>query len=194
MRVPSLLPLLTVTVLAGCATESPQPSSHETAFRGAGAADPARDLTLQARAMPAVEVASPVELSRPAPEAPRRASTSRKPVAAPAPAPVPVPEASPAPAFREAVAVVTMDVAPAEEVALGAGQELAPGRTVTLIPASSGPSSAPAEPSWVPTGPGRGVIIEGGGGGGGKCRPRGGGRGIGIAGRIPHGVPGLRLR
>ncbi|MBA3892501.1 MAG: hypothetical protein H0X69_02240 [Gemmatimonadales bacterium] len=195
MRVPSLLPLLTVAALAGCATESPQPSSHESAFRGAGAADLARDLTLQAGAMPAVEVASPVELSRPAPETPRRASTSRKPVAAPAPAPVPEapPAELPAPAFSEAVAVVTME-APAEEVALGAGQELAPGKTVTVIPASSGPSSAPAEPSWVPTGPSRSVIIEGGGGGGGKCRPRGGARGIGIAGRIPHGVPGLRLR
>ncbi|CAN5751174.1 hypothetical protein BH24GEM1_BH24GEM1_26610 [soil metagenome] len=196
MRVPSLLPLLTVAALAGCATESPQPSSHETAFRGVGAADLDRDLTLQAGAMPAVEVASPVELSRPAPEAPRRASTSRKPVAAPAPAPVPEapPAELPAPAFSEAVAVVTTEEALGEEVALGAGQELAPGKTVTVIPASSGPSSAPVEPSWVPTGPSRSVIIEGGGGGGGKCRPRGGARGIGIAGRIPHGVPALPLR
>jgi hypothetical protein len=61
-----------------------------------------------------------------------------------------------------------------------------------VIPASAG-SSTPveAEDSWSGPRPARGILV---GGGGGRCRPRGGVRGIGIAGRIPIGRPGLRLR
>jgi hypothetical protein len=198
MRAASILPLaFTAAVLAGCAAESHHTSNQETASRGVeGTGPPDRDLTLQAPAMPAVEVASPVELSRPAAEPARRPRLSPKP----APAPVPVPEAAPAgqaaplPVPTVAVAEVLAEPAPGEDVAVGAGRELAPGKTVTVIPASSGPSSAPEDPSWATAGPGRGMIIEGGGGGGGRCRPRGGVRGIGIGGRIPIGVPGRRLR
>lgn len=187
MRAASILPLaFTAAVLAGCAAES-SPTL------------PDRDLTLQTPATPAVEVASPVELFRAAPEPrpARRARISPKP--APAPAPDPVPEAAPAaqaaaPVSAMAVAEVLAEPAPVEDVAEGVGRELAPGKTVTVIPASSGPSSAPEEPSWAPAEAGRGMIIEGGGGRGGRCRPRGGVRGTGIAGRIPIGVPGRRLR
>ena len=200
----SILPLaFTAAVLAGCAAESSQIWNQETASRGVeGTALPERDLTLQTAATPAVEVASPVELARPAsePRPARRTTISPKP--APAPVPDPVPEASPAtqasmlvPAV--AVAEVVAEPAPpvVEDVAVGAGRELAPGTTVTVIPASSGPSSAPEDPSWATAGPGRSMIIEGGGGGrGGRCRPRGGVRGIGIAGGIPIGIPGRRLR
>ena len=202
MRAASILPLsFMAAVLAGCATESPRSSNQETAYRGVEGADlPERDLTLQTPATPAVEVASPVELSRAAPEprGARRPRISPKPAAVPAPDPVP--EASPVaesvvPVPSVAVAEVLAEPAPVEDVAVGVGRELPPGKTVTVIPASSGPSSAPEDPSWAPSGPGRSMIIEGGGGGGGgRCRPRGGVRGIGIAGRIPIGVPGLRLR
>ena len=187
----------TAAVLAGCAAESPRSSNQETASRGvAGTALPDRDLTLQTPAMPAVEVASPVELSRPAPEPrpARRARISPKPASAPAPDPVP--EAAPAaqaaaPVSAAAVAEVLAAPAPVEDAAVGAGRELAPGRTVTIIPASNEPSFSPEDTSWVSATAGRGAII---GGGGGRCRPRGGVRGIGIAGRIPIGVPGRRLR
>ena len=175
----------TAAVLAGCGSESPQTANQETASRGAeGTAVPERDLTLQTPAAPAVEVASPVELSRVAPEpkTARRARVSPKP--APAPAPDPVPEA--APAAPAPVADSTVAVAD-----VGDGRELPPGRTVTVIPASSGPSFPPEEPSWAPAGPGRSTFI---GGGGDRCRPRGGVRGIGIAGRIPIGIPARRLR
>jgi hypothetical protein len=201
MRAASILPLAFIAaVLAGCAAESPQTANQETASRGGeGTALTNRDLTLQTATTPTVEVASAVELSRatPEPKPVRRARLSPKP--APAPAPDPVPEAAPAaqaaaPVPAVAVAEVLAEPAPVEEVAVGVGRELAPGKTVTAIPASTGPSSVPEDPSWGPAEAGRGTIIEGGGGRGDKCRPRGGGRGIGIAGRIPVGVPGRRLR
>lgn len=200
MRASSILSLaLTAAVLGGCAAGPPGKSHQETASRSAGdTVLPGRDLTLQAPATAAVEIASPVELSRPAPE-PRPAQRARiAPKPAPAPLPDPVPEASPAaqgavPAV--AVAEVPAESGPVEEVAVGAGRELAPGKTVTVIPASSGPSSGSEDASWAPVGHTRGMVIEGGRGGrGGTCRPRGGVRGIGIAGRIPIGVPGRRLR
>jgi hypothetical protein len=188
MRTASMLPLaFTAALLAGCAAEAPRPSGH-----------PDRDLTLQTPTTPAVEVASLVELSRPAPE-PKPARRQRlSPKPAPAPTPDPVPEASPAfesakPVPAVAVAEVLTQPAPVEDVAVGAGRELAPGTTVTIVPVSSGPSSAPVEPSWAPTRSGRGMIIEGGGHGD-RCRPRGGGRGIGIAGRFPIGARGGYLR
>jgi hypothetical protein len=202
MRAASILALaFTAAVLAGCAAESPQTANQETASRGVeGTALPERDLTLQTTATPAVEVASAVELSRPAaePTPVRRARISPKP------APAPVPEAAPAaqaavPDLSVTVAEVLAEPAPVEDVAVGVGRELAPGKTVTAIPASTGPSSAPEDPSWAPPEASRGMIIGGGGGHGDKCRPRGGVRGggvrgIGIAGRIPVGVPGRRLR
>ena len=202
MRAASIFPLaFTAAALLGCAAESSHTSNQETAFRGAeGANSPDRDLTLRTTALPAVEVASPVELARaaPDPKPARRARISSKP--APAPAPDPVPEAAPAaqaavPVPAVAVAEVLAEPAAVEDVTVGVGRELAPGKTVTVIPVSSGPSAAPKEPSWAPSARGRTMIIEGGGGGrGGKCRPRGGARGIGIAGRIPIGVPGRHLR
>jgi hypothetical protein len=197
MRAVSMLPLaFWAALLAGCAAESPRPSHLETASSGAETGLSDRDLTLQTPAMPAVEVASAIELSRPMPE-PRPAPRPRiSPRPAPAPTPDPVPEASPAdqsvlPVPTVAVAEVIAEPAPVEDGA-GAGRELAPGKTVTSIPVSSGPSLAPAEDdSWAPATRARGIMV---GGGGDRCRPRGGVRGIGIGGRIPIGVPGRRLR
>jgi hypothetical protein len=196
MRTVSMLPLaVAAVVLAGCAAESP--SKDETATSRAGETiQPERDLTLQAPASPAIAVASPAELSRPAPMAPpTRPIVSRSP-RKPAPAPAPVREEAPAveapaPAPAITVPVVAPQPAPVEDVAVGAGRELAPGKTVTAIPASSGPAYAPeADDSWLPEGPARGIMV----GGGDTCRRRGGARGIGIAGRIPIGVPRPRLR
>ena len=69
--------------------------------------------------------------------------------------------------------------------------DVEPGKTVTIIPVSSGPS-VEADPgdSWVPSEPQRGVIL----GAGGTCRRRGGGGGIGIAARFPVGAFSPRLR
>jgi hypothetical protein len=203
MRMTNTFPLAcTVALLAACAAEAPRSLPGETASSGA-AADaptntPSRDLTLQLPAAPALEVASPVELSRPDPKptpAPRP-KVSRRPAPAPAPAPKPVAEVSPSPAVVPipSLPVTEVGAQPVEEesAAAGSGRELAPGKTVTVIPASAG-SSTPleAEDSWSESGPARGILV---GGGGGRCRPRGGVRGIGIAGRIPIGRPGLRLR
>ena len=196
MRTVSLLPLaVAAVVLAGCAAETP--STRETATTGAGESIlPERDLTLRSPATPVVAVASPVELSRPAPKVrPTRRIVSRrsaKPATVPAPRRDPVPAVeAPAPAPAVAVTEVAAEAAPVEEVAVGAGRELAPGKTVTVIPVSSGPSYAPeADDSWLPEGPARGIVV----GGGDTCRRRGGARGIGIAGRIPIGVPRHRLR
>jgi hypothetical protein len=196
MRAASILPLaLTTALLAGCAADSSRRSNQETASRGAERAElPDRDLTLRTPATPAVEIASPVELSRALPEPPR----ARRPKISPKPVPAPTPDRPPeaSPDAEAAVPASTLaEPAPVDDATAGAGRELAPGKTVTVIPASSGPSSSsPEDPSWAPEGPGRSVIIGGGGGRGGKCRPRGGVRGIGIAGRIPIGVPGRRLR
>jgi hypothetical protein len=186
-------------VLTGCGADSPRPSNQETASLGAnGAGNNDRDLTLQAPTNLAVEVASPVELSRPAPEAKPQRRPRISPRPAPAPAPDPEPETSPAtesamPAPAVAVAPVVADPAPVEDVAVGVGRELPPGKTVTAIPASSWPSSAPEDPSWEPVGPGRGLIVEGGGRGGGTCRPRGGIRGMGVACRIPKVIGGRHV-
>jgi hypothetical protein len=186
MRPAATLPFaLAAIVLAGCDAEVPSTASVQ------------RDLTLQSPATPMAQVASPVELSRQTPEVTGRPAGPRKqakPAAAPTPEPVPaVPPAAaePAPAPVSVVAEVAAEEAPIEDAAVGAGRELAPGTTVTAIPVSSGPSYTPeADDSWLPTGPARGIVV----GGGDTCRRRGGGRGIGIAGRIPGGVPRHRLR
>ncbi|MBA3317112.1 MAG: hypothetical protein H0T50_03355 [Gemmatimonadales bacterium] len=198
MHAASVLSLAFAAALLGCAAESPNPLPDETASARADESSlPARDLTLRSPATPSLEVASPVELARPRvePQPARRRVRTPRPALAPSPAPVPAsPVKDPAvlvPALSPAL--VLADPAPVEDVAVGAGRELAPGKTVTVIPASAGPSSAApdTEEGWAPSQPARGVMV---GGGGGRCRPRGGVRGIGIAGRIPLGIPGRRLR
>lgn len=195
MRAAFLLPLaFTTALLAGCGSAVPRPPEQETATRRGALPD--RDLTLRAATPAAVVVASPVELARPV-TAPRRTS---RPAVARKSAGVPTPERPPAaapvaaePVAAEPVAAAAAPVEPApEERSAGAGRELAPGRTVTLVPASSGPTvEADEDDSWLPSERPRGVL---GGSGGGTCRPRGGMRGTGVAGRIPVGPPARRLR
>jgi hypothetical protein len=180
MRTLLLLPLAVAVALAGgCRAASD--GTDETASRA-----PQRDLTLgQADAAP-VLVASPVELARepvqrrasPAPQPDRRAVAARSEVARE------TSPAAPAPAADSLVpkATATADDASAEPDPYA----LAPGQTVTVIPASSGPSS---EPTWTDQGPPderRGTTIHRGGRGG-DC----GGRG---PGRHPGGVSGPDLR
>jgi hypothetical protein len=99
-----------------------------------------RDLTLVAPA-PNLEIASPVEVKRPQPQV-TRARAPRRHVSAPKSITLDVdlepirPAVAAQPSLRPAV------TAP-EPVN---GRELPPGKTVTLIPASSGPSTA-ADPS-----------------------------------------------
>ncbi len=191
MRTPLLLALaFTAGAWMGWGAEHPRGSVHEeTASTG-------RDLTLQAPRVPAAEVASAIELGRPEP-APAPARAHHRPATAkPAPrAPAAEPVAEPATVPTVAMAAVPEAAAepapaPVDDAAAG-GRELAPGKTVTIIPVSSGPS-VEADPgdSWVPSEPQRGVIM----GGGGTCRRRGGGGGIGIAARFPVGAFSPRLR
>jgi hypothetical protein len=188
MRTAFLIPLaFTGFVTVGCRSEASKTSDREeTASRTTAA--PERDLTLSGPRIAETEVASAVELGLPKPvPAPTRAHRPR-PKPAPAAEPEPVSAAEPvsAPAVSEALA----DPAPLEDAAAG-GRELAPGRTVTIVPVATGPSVAADEgDSWLPSEPSRGILV----GGGGTCRRRGGGGGIGIAARFPVGIPTLRLR
>ncbi len=182
-----LLPLALTALVLGCASESVSPPAGSGVSR--------RDLTLRAPSAPQLEVASAVELGRPMPEPQpsRRARISPKP--APVPKADPIPDAAPAfeaaaPIIVPAVAEAAVDLSPAD-ASSGSGRELAPGRTVTIIPVSSGPSSAmPEDDSWISTERSRGIMVRGGG----TCRPRGGVRGIGIGGRIPVGLRDGSLR
>ena len=194
MRILALFPLAIAAAAGGCGSDVPM-VPEESGTRGAAA--PERDLTLQAPAAAVVEVASPVELSRPAPES---KSPAARPPARPKPAPVPLPEPEPEAALVAEVEPVVLPTAAIAEAAVepvpeeqpaADGRELAPGKTVTVIPASNGPLiEADGDDSWLPSERARGII----GAGGGTCRPRGGVRGIGIAGRIPVGIPARRLR
>jgi hypothetical protein len=186
---------LIAALLAACATESTSSSDEKAATAGV-TATPARDLTLQAAAVAEVEVASAVELSRSSPPVARDTRPKASPKRAPAATPDRVPEATPVAEVAAVVAAMSVAEVPAapppvEDAADAGGRELAPGRTVTVVPASSGPSAAPEEPEWVPERH-RGIIMMGHPGD--RCRPRGGVRGIGIAGRIPVGIPGRRHR
>lgn len=175
MRTLLLLPITAaVVVTVGCVSQGREP---------AAVSQPKRDLTLPAQ-VTEVAVASPVELQQvrtphralrpslrvtrsatarhPKPEAPKVMTA----VLASSPTVLPVPQPVSAPASTEAE--------PAND------RELLPGKTVTVIPASSGPSSAP-EPAAGEFPTRRGWGMGGGSGmGGGGCRGRG--PGIGIAG------------
>lgn len=180
---------LSLGLAAGC---GPRPAGVAEE-RAATRASDARDLTLRsAAAPPAIAVASPVELGRP--ETPRRQTSRRRSVPRPAPArseiapkapaaevPEPVAVLAPAPA---PVAVAAIDMAAAVEPAPAPNdRELAPGETVMVIPASSGPADGGIGDVALPTQPGRAFA---GGARGCPHPPRGigGGRPIGIS-RLP---------
>ena len=163
MRIVMLLPLALAAVAAGgCRTAS---EGTEQASLGV----PQRDLTLQQTPAPEVEIASPVELAR----APTERPTTQRPRRAHRPAPAPHPEAN---ALGDAPATLSPTPAP---TALAASapeaadpHALAPGQSVTIIPASSGPTTPEDWTDQRPSGRERGVEV-GGGGHGGRCKPRG---------------------
>jgi len=174
MRPAFLLPFAVAAGLAACGS-----GPDDTAL--ASRRVPERDLTLQQATSPDLEIVSPVELGRVSalPASTRRApqprTTKRTPRAVtvstqPAEAP------APAPATTEAS---TTSLATAEAEAPDP-HALAPGQTVTILPASGGSSAA--EPSghgdWtdrLPPDRGTGTSIHGGGGG--HCGGRGHGGG-----------------
>ena len=132
---------------------------------------PHRDLTLSTSPAPSTEVASRIELAvsptthrarRTRAAAPVRVTAEPEtPVATRVPAPVaaaPAPAPSPAPVAEAPQADAT-------------GHELAPGRTVTIIPVSAGESSPGGGGGWseVPAPRTGGVTFIGGRRGGGHC-------------------------
>ena len=179
MRAVFLLPLAVVAA-AGCGSAKPRQTASVSE----------RDLTLSTSATEA-EVASPLELQRPAPpetkqvvgRTHRRAAATFQPTIVPAVlretiAPVPV-------AATPAAGAVSVVAEPADP------HELLPGKTVSIIPASSGPTPTtdnPRDPREVRGGMG-GTIGIGGGGHGGGCHGRGGGgSGMGGGGSVPPAI------
>jgi hypothetical protein len=169
MRTAILLSIgLAMTVILGCGPEA----KDETAL-----AVPERDLTL-ATAAPHVEIASAVELGqlRAQPRVARQSRAARRPASAPRATRA---EARSAPATPAQVIAPTRPVTefttPVSDVVND--RELPPGKTITIIPASSGPSSAAEPTDEFPTIERRGGVIRGG-----RCPPRGR-PGIGIAAR-----------
>ncbi len=168
MRSLALLSLTAfTTAMLGCGSERREQVT---------ASIPDRDITRPAPA-PEVEIVSPVELrQRPAHQTIRPARSPRRP-AAPRPA-APRPASAESGRTLEIAARPALMVTPPITAAEPANdRELLPGKTITLIPASSGPS---AEPSWngeTPTVRGGAFVVRGGG----RCPRRGRGPGIGIA-------------
>jgi hypothetical protein len=178
MRGVFLLPFpVVVAVVAGCGSEVREQAALSV---------PQRDLTLPAQ-VPEVEIASPVELQaiRAQQQTVRPSRRARRPASAPRPSSI---EPKPTPKALAAAPVLTLPTfdsvaKPASTAAEPANdRELPPGKTVTLIPASSGPSTASEGDDEFPTARG-GTIGLGGGRGGGPCPPRGPGRGIAGPGR-----------
>lgn len=172
MRTLLLLPFaLAACAVTGCGNGSD--GTEQTAFQV-----PRRDLTLQETQAPKVEVASPVELAR-APvqrRAAYRPQRARMAARTPRPAAVQPAPAAPAPAPARAR---TDSMSLASSVEPPDPHALAPGQSVTIIPASSGPPSegSSSAPDWTDQRPGdggHGPTIRGGGHGG-RC----GGRGTG---------------
>ena len=175
MRTDFLAPLTAlVAVVAGCGSQA-----REQAARSV----PQRDLTLVTQTAQ-VEIASPVETQQPQPAArlaPARRSSPLEPkvVLASVAAPLATLEAGSAPVLPVANPVAQpagTASTPEKGASSGNGRELLPGKTVTVIPASSGPSTG-SDIADEPLPPeGRTMVARGGG----TCRGRGRGPGIGI--------------
>ena len=157
MRAVFLFPLMALMAgVAGCGSAG---SEQETG------SVPQRDLTL-VRQTPAVEIASPVETQqlRVQHRTVRHSQLAVRLAAVTLPAPalaVPEPVAQP----------VSTPAASAND------RELLPGKTITVIPASSTPSTGSDGTDELPATRARTKVAHGGGG----CRGRGRGPGIGMA-------------
>jgi len=183
MRSLLLVPLATVAlVAAGCGSPSRNPEVGQV---------PQRDLTLQQAAAPQVEVASSMELARAVPVEHRTAAHTRNRrrvfrSAAPNPQ-APTPAVADVPASTPGASAAAVPARPAS-YEVPDPYSLAPGQTVTVLPAGNGAGAAPSPTSDGPPdarrGESRGVMVHGGHGG--SC----GGR-SGRAGGSP-GFRGLR--
>jgi hypothetical protein len=155
MRTTLLVPLALSTAIAVGACRTASDGAEQTAFQV-----PKRDLTLSQVGGPQVEVASPVELARVAPtrhqSAPRQ-QTQRRPTrtrhhTAPA-----AQDATAEPATVDAVVTApstsAAEATPVSQASYEAPDPfaLAPGQTVTVLPASSG--GAASNPGWTDRGP-----------------------------------------
>lgn len=173
MRCKSLLPLLAAAAVAGCGSEE----GKQTASL------PDRNLSLPART-PEVQIASPVELGRAQTQPSRRPLRRARPSSR-AVVPTIVPAVLRATSAATLPIVKPSSEAPAEVEAPANDRELPPGKTVTIIPASTGPSVGSEGVEDLPPDTRRPMVVRGGG----TCRGRGRGPGIGIAA-----VPRPRLR
>ena len=165
MRASFLIPLTLLVAASGCGS-----APEET---GRAPTVPARDLTLERSPLPAVQVASPLEVPRPQPEQAKVHRRSPRRVAAPARQPAP-PDAAPVTDAAAAPPVARAAAPAARRVATDAPADpraLEPGQTVTVIPASSGPSVGSDPADAPPSRAGRAIML--GGGHGGNCQPHG---------------------
>lgn len=183
MRSLFLVPLAAAALgAAGCGSPPPAVEAGQV---------PRRDLTLQPDDAPRVEVASPVELARALPAEHRtgtRARKVRRAARTTAPAsPASAPAAADVPSLTPAAVAAAAPASPASYEPPDP-QALAPGQTVTVLPASTGASGAPASTDDplpdAQRGDSRGVTIRRGHGG--SCGGRGGHGGS-------PGLRGLRL-
>ena len=163
MRTITLLPFTAlIAAAAGCASGARESATREP---------PQRDLTLVTQTS-AVEIAAPVEMQQP-PRAARRARAPRSSPVQPTVilASVATPVAAPVPTAAEPVAQPASTASSSDN-----SRELLPGKTITIIPASNGPSAGPDETDELPGTRDRTMVTRGGG----KCGGRGRGRGPGI--------------
>jgi hypothetical protein len=150
-----LLPLALTVV--SCGSERARPTVPSV---------PQRDLTIQSPTAPTFEIASPVELGRrPEPKARKAAAPQQTIRREPK---IVLTTVHPAATLSLTVPAPVVQTAPADEPATD--RELPPGKTVTIIPASSGPTVA-VEPAGDGPGLGRTEVRRDGGG---KCHGRGG--------------------
>jgi hypothetical protein len=159
MRTVYLLPFAALAVVAGCGSEA-----REQAARSV----PQRDLTRVTQTAE-VKIASRLETQQL--RIHRTVHPSRL-------AARPTPAARSRPVAPKVVLAAVTAAEPVAQPAPANDRELLPGKTITLIPASTGPSVGSDGTDDVPAVEGRGVAV---GGGGGTCRGRGRGPGIGIA-------------
>ena len=165
MRNMVLLPLAAlVAIAAGCGSKVREQAAGSV---------PQRDLTLVSPT-PQVEVASPLETRqlRTQPRSAHHSQLAARLASVPTPASV--------------LAVAQPAVQPAAPETPLNDRELLPGKTVTVIPVSSGPSTGTDKTDELPAERGRAMRVHGGGG---TCR--GGGRGPDI-GMAPAPRPGFR--
>jgi hypothetical protein len=167
MRTTFLLPLTALCAVAtGCGSETAKPA-------GSGSQ---RDLTLMTQTS-GVQIASRLETQQ-LPSPPQAIHQTRR-VARSTPARRSSPQATVKLAVMPATAPVPEPVVqPATAPTPQNDRELLPGKTITLIPASSGSSAGPDETAEFPEVRGRTVVARGG-----TCGGRGRGPGIGIATR-----------